>query len=151
MERIEVRGGPLDLRGESVARGASGARTRRLESTFFMINVVFLLLLFFIVAGRLDMNIEVSPPRSDSDVPASLAELRLSIDADGRLRLDREELTLPELARALRTRGRMEGLSVVADAGVDAAIVARVLAGLSELGIGRVKLVTLSRGGADGR
>ena len=129
------------------AGGVGNSKDRRLESTFFMINVIFLLLLFFVVAGNLNMNIEVSPPRADATQPMSAAAAQLVIDARGGLRFNAADLELAALPGAIDAAGRLSELSISADAGVDAVVVARVLEVLAGRDIARITLVTLGRAG----
>jgi biopolymer transport protein ExbD len=128
--------------------GLGSARNRRLESTFFMINVIFLLLLFFVVAGNLNLNIDVSPPRADAAQPMTASVRQLVIDAKGRLRFDGADVDLAALPAVLKGKGRIAELSITADAGIDAVLVAQVLGALSGLDLDHVTLLTLGR--ADG-
>lgn len=130
------------------AGGVGNSRDRRLESTFFMINVIFLLLLFFVVAGNLNMNIEISPPRADATQAMSTSAAQLVIDAKGRLRFNAADLELAALPAAIAAAGRIPELSISADAGVDAVVVAKVLEALAGSDIARITLVTLGRAGA---
>jgi len=127
------------------ASGISSAKDRRLESTFFMINVIFLLLLFFVVAGNLNLNIDVSPPRADAAQPMTSAAQQAVIDAKGRLRVDGADVDIDSLAAVLKAKGRITELTITADAGVDAVLVARVLDALSGLALDHVTLLTLGR------
>lgn len=127
--------------------GIGNAKDRRLESTFFMINVIFLLLLFFVVEGNLNMNIEVSPPRADAEQAMSLTAAQLVVDAKGRLRFNGNDVDLSGLASAVKDAGRLPELSISADAGVDAILVAKVIEALAGLDVGQVTLLTLGRAG----
>lgn len=143
--------GADDLGRSMTAAVAEGARSRRLESTFFMINVIFLLLLFFVVAGNLNMNVEVSPPRSDAELPMQLQDVQLAIDAAGASTLNGTPVAADGLSAAVKALGAVRALSIAADAGVDAVVVARALEAMRELKLERVTLVTLGRAGADGQ
>ena len=59
-----------------------------------MINVVFLLLIFFMLAGALHAIdvLDVDPPRSDSELPRSELESVVLVAADGRLAMGESEL-----------------------------------------------------------
>lgn len=59
---------------------AGEARERRWESTFFMLNVIFLLILFFIVAANFDVQLQIFPPKSDASnsLPADAVELTVT-------------------------------------------------------------------------
>ena len=127
------------------ASGLGSSKDRRLESTFFMINVIFLLLLFFVVAGNLNLNIDVSPPRADAAQPMTASVQQLVIDAKGRLRFDGADVDLAGLPALLKGKGRIAELSITADAGVDAVLVAQVLGALSGLDLDHVTLLTLGR------
>ena len=128
--------------------GLSSSKDRRLESTFFMINVIFLLLLFFVVAGNLNLNVDVSPPRADAAQPMTASAQQLVIDAKGRLRFDGTDVDIDALPALVKAKGRIAELLITADAGVDAVLVARVLDALSGLDLDHVTLLTLGR--ADG-
>ncbi|TDX25369.1 ExbD/TolR family protein [Rhodovulum visakhapatnamense] len=114
------------------------------ESVVPMINVVFLLLIFFLIGARLAPPdpIEVHPPEAASDRPPGGIEALL-IAADGTLayRDARDEDVYPALADAPR-----EGpLTVRADRAVDGVAVARVLARLAAEGVTPVELVAAAR------
>ncbi|NDK35604.1 ExbD/TolR family protein [Rhodovulum sulfidophilum] len=114
------------------------------ESVVPMINVVFLLLIFFLIGARLAPPdpIEIDPPAAASDRPPE-AEAALLVAADGMLAYGdaRDEAVYAALAEAPR-----EGpLSVRADRAAEAAVVARVLARLAAEGVAPVELVAAAR------
>lgn len=141
-----IEGGSIELQG---SRSAGGAKGRRLESTFFMINVIFLLLLFFVVAGNLNLNIDVSPPRADSETPLVQAP-QLVVDANGRLTFNGVELSLATVGAAVKQAGPIAELVITADSEVDAVLVAKLLDALAGLDIERVNLLTLGRAAPEG-
>ncbi len=125
----------------------SKARERRLESTFFLINVIFLLLLFFVVAGKLNLDVTVSPPQAAPGGAGAEAALRVSIEADGTLRLNGEAMSLEALGAALAASAPIASLAIAADRDANAVAVARLLTAAAPHVAGRTTLVTVPRGG----
>jgi biopolymer transport protein ExbD len=119
-----------------------------------LINVVFLLLIFFMLAGRLTDSgpFRVTPPQSTEAAapPASAGEPRratLLLAADGRLSLDGVMLEQSVLRAAMAERlVRYPGLAVrlKADGAAEAAEVVAVMEILRDAGIARVQLFTQS-------
>ncbi|MDO6462305.1 biopolymer transporter ExbD [Granulosicoccaceae sp. 1_MG-2023] len=109
-----------------------------------MINIIFLLLIFFMVAGQIMINANVQLPASLSDSPVSDSSLMLVLQADGTLLLEGESLPVGQLAAALQEAGAGADSPVVAH--VDAALPAQALdplmVAVREAGIGRLTLVT---------
>lgn len=112
----------------------------RQDSVVPMINVAFLLLVFFLMTAVIvpPEPLDVSPPEASSDAN-DMARDVLVITAEG------------ELARgALWGEAVFEGLGdgalhVRADAGLKGADLARILARLSEKGVTEIELVTVPR------
>jgi len=118
-----------------------------------LINVVFLLLIFFMVAGSLSATdpFPVDPPRSAHGASDEPRHLVLLIGADGRLALDGTAVEAADLAAALTERRRGEGgepvVYVKADGGAEAVMVVGVMATLRDAGIDQLRLVTTMAGG----
>lgn len=117
------------------------------EGTLPLINVVFLLLIFFMVAGALERldAFPVEAPRADAGEAAPPEEEVVLIGADGRLAFGTEifpsaEALAGRVARA-RGGGEQRPLTVKADAGAEAAAVVEILHGLRAAGIRRVMLL----------
>ncbi|EDZ44945.1 transport energizing protein, ExbD/TolR family [Rhodobacterales bacterium Y4I] len=115
-------------------------RRPRSESIVPMINVVFLLLIFFLMTSRLAKPdpFEVTPPEAALDTEAA-AEAVLYVDAQGQMHFDGTggEAAIARLAAA------GAGSSVVqlrADAGLEAAALARILRQLAAAGLSRAEL-----------
>ena len=128
------------------------ARPRRAEipeSVLPMINIVFLLLIFFMLAGALtaaDM-FDIDPPVSDSAEPASPSLALLLLDAEGRLALD--SVIIDDRSLTLLMAARLEsqpdsGIHLKADADVPTERVVAVLQALLEAGVTEVTLKTLA-------
>lgn len=119
------------------------------ERVLPLINVVFLLLIFFMLAGRLSEAelFKVTPPQSTGAGEAATEEteaIELLLAADGRLALNGELLEPQDLKAALSARG--SGLADVpatlkADAEADALAVVAVMESLRAAGLRDVRLV----------
>lgn len=117
-----------------------------------LINVVFLLLIFFMLAGRLAATdpLEITPPHSSSQAPAEARDLQVLVAADGRLALDSEVMDESAFEEAVKARlGQDDSLRVwlKADGRADAEHVVAVMEALRDAGVERLKLLTVSGGG----
>lgn len=115
------------------------------ESVVPMINVVFLLLVFFLMTSQIAPPdpVEVAPPTSDRGAPIDQG-VRLFLAADGVPRLD--GLSGAAALAALAARDPADDpVILAADAGLPAETVARVMRQLAELGLARVELSVLPR------
>ncbi len=118
---------------------------RPTENFVPMINVVFLLLIFFLMSAQISAPVpfEVTPPSSSSDAPAD-GPVELSISAEGALFFNGiegeavwDELTgLPEDSNLL----------IRADSAFSAAELTRILLRLNAEGITSIALVTQGDG-----
>jgi biopolymer transport protein ExbD len=124
---------------------AEEARERRWENTFFMLNVIFLLILFFIVAANFDVQLQIYPPRSDAANSLPDSAMQLTVNENGELFLNGETLTRAQLAAEVRKLGEGAQMKIAADANLEAVQVAQLIADLSSAGVSRIGLVTLSR------
>lgn len=124
---------------------AEEARERRWESTFFMLNVIFLLILFFIVAANFDVQLQIFPPRSSASNTLSERAMQLTVNAEGTLFLNGEVIERKDLASRIRALGKGQELKLAADAKLEAIVVARLIQEVSEAGILRLAIVTLAR------
>ena len=112
-----------------------------------MINIVFLLLVFFLVAGRLAAGepFRVSPPLAElGEAPNDNAPLIL-MGIDKAFALDGTQMPEPQLLRALSTRADgapAKAVRLKVDAALEAESVARFLETLKETGVEKVRLMT---------
>ena len=116
-----------------------------------LINVVFLLLIFFMLAGTLAAldPFEIAPPRSSSEGLDETREILVLVGADGRLALDGELVTEGAFGAALTER--LEGFEetdgarvrLKADGQAEATRVVAVMEQLREVGVDRVILLTV--------
>ena len=114
-----------------------------------LINVVFLLLIFFMLAGQIapTESITLAPPRSDSPQSARAAPLVLLIDRTGRISLDGEPLddtTLTERVAEILADGPPH-LQIKADATLEALRLVDLLEQLRAAGAENIDLLTLAR------
>lgn len=116
-------------------------RRPRAESIVPMINVVFLLLIFFLMTSRLAQPdpFEVIPPTAAFD-RAPEAEATLYVDKSGRLSLDGAEGEAA-VARLASVAAPDAVIQLRADANLEAAKAAALLTQLAAAGLARVELV----------
>ncbi len=120
-----------------------------------LINIVFLLLIFFMLAGVVSVpdDAAATPPRSIADGRVRASAGELSIAADGSLYFEGQALAgAGDLPAALRTHlaGRAPAeIRIRADADSDAVRLIAVMAALREAGVSRVRLLTRKPAGDD--
>lgn len=122
------------------------------EQTLPLVNIVFLLLIFFMIAGKLTEPdaFEIALPESTSEASPERLPVTVSISADGRLAVQGEELELDDLQSYLKSQESAdETLSVrlKADGTVDAQRVIEVMDRLRNAGIEKVWMLTTSGDG----
>ncbi len=120
------------------------------ESTIPLINIVFLLLIFFMLAGRLSapMPFQAEPPESKQQQRAGEAATTVYVAADGRLAVGETDTALADLAaRVAERRGADGRVRVHADGRADANRVIAVLDALRDAEIREVHLLTRPAGG----
>lgn len=116
-----------------------------------LINVVFLLLIFFMVVGRLSGSdpFEIAPPVSASDGDATGREMTILVAADGRLALDdavMDEAALQAEVAARIAAGGAGPVRLKADGDAEAVAVVGVMEMLRAAGVERLKLLTVPEG-----
>jgi len=128
-------------------RFAAPIRRTETENTLPLINVVFLLLIFFMVAGRLSESdpFVVIPPQSSSEVPPGERDLVMHIHADGRIAVEGSAVALEDLgaevARLLPDGGAVR---LKADGNTDASLVVGAMEALRDAGVERLNLLTVT-------
>jgi biopolymer transport protein ExbD len=119
------------------------------ENLIPLINIVFLLLIFFMVAGRLAPNdpVVVHPVSSRSPDSGQSTSTMLIIDRQGTLWLNGAPVDHTTLVSRLAETPRADGqpLQIKADAEVPAARVMDILAQLRAAGAEQLELLTLAR------
>ena len=109
------------------------------ESIVPMINVVFLLLIFFLMTSQLTAPepFEVTPPEAQSEAEVA-AERIVFVSPEGRVVFEEHE---GEAAFAALGAGGNAAIQLRADAGMEAAKLAKILRALAEAGLTQVELV----------
>ena len=110
-----------------------------------LINVVFLLLAFFMIAGQIQRSdaVRVAPPVSISETFPAEQRMELAVVADGTVYLDGEAVPLEELGSATTSRSPdRRAILVKADADLDVTRLEAVLEELARAGASRVALAT---------
>ena len=113
-----------------------------------LINVVFLLLIFFMLAGQLAAldPVQVDPPRSASQGEVGPHDLVIMLAADGRLALDDTLIDAAALGPALAARladTPPVQVWLKADGQADSTRVIALMETLREAGVARLKLLTV--------
>lgn len=119
------------------------------ERVLPLINIVFLLLIFFMLAGRLTAEqTNIEPPLSTSRDSSSPQAVTLSMDARGRLFLNGSMVPQDHLRLALArypARGdHGSPLVLRASAAVEATKVVAVMSRLRDAGIDQLQLLTIT-------
>ena len=111
-----------------------------------MINVVFLLLIFFMVAGQLSAAdaLVVTPPASRQALAQPRDGTTLLLDAQGALALDNQPVVLEGLDALLQARARTQPASLIlkVDAATTAQTLDPVLQAIHRAGISQLTLLT---------
>ena len=117
-----------------------------------LINVVFLLLIFFMLAGRFSAAdpFQIDPPRSASEGVATERDILVLVGADGRLALDGDIIEEATLGAAVADRlspDKTMRLWLKADGSAEATRVVEVMELLRAAGAERLRLLTVTGGG----
>ena len=112
-----------------------------------LINIVFLLLIFFLVAGAIREvePVEVDPPRSLVEAESVTDALTIYVASDGRIALGETMLDRNAFDQAIAAAVAADPdqpIRIVADRDVEAVKVISILETLRASGSSRVKLVT---------
>ncbi|MES0871096.1 ExbD/TolR family protein [Pseudovibrio sp. SCP19] len=115
---------------------------RTLENTIPLINIVFLMLIFFLFAGSIDRDDakNVSPAETQEQSSRELIAGALIIAPDGTMTQNEQPVQVENL---IPLEGSEEPLMVVADKALSGQTLARTLAALKKQGFSDVTLVTV--------
>jgi biopolymer transport protein ExbD len=134
---------------------SAGSEARELSSIddriMPLINIVFLLLIFFLVAGviREVEPVEVDPPASTVEADDKTADLTLYVGADGQLAFDDrllDETAFNAAIMASLAENPDRSVRIVADKAIGSGKVIAVLETLRTAGAARVRLTTRLQG-----
>jgi biopolymer transport protein ExbD len=113
-----------------------------------LVNIVFLLLIFFMLLGRITSPevLDVRPPASTSGAQIDTRrDILILVSNDGRLALNDDEieqdLLLSAVAKLLDEEPAIR-VRIKADAGLDAVTLIRLMEHLKEAGVKRLLLLT---------
>lgn len=111
-----------------------------------LINIVFLLLIFFLIAGQVtqQQNAEIQPPISNAEPSMRNPEWLLEMDAAKQLRLNGESTALETLAQRLSLADAERPLSIKLDRALRAGDMDEVLHVVRTSGAAKVMLLTTS-------
>ena len=123
------------------------------QSVLPLINVVFLLLIFFMLAGQLAASdpFVIEPPKSQSEAQNAPEDMMIQISADGRFALDGIEMSKEEVIEAARRRlisapdTAPPALRLKADGRTEAREIVNLMQDLRQAGFEKLKLLTLPR------
>lgn len=120
-------------------------RKPRAESIVPMINVVFLLLIFFLMTSQIAPPdpFDVTAPNVQDGAGAK-ADLTLYVSSTGRMHFDGVE-GAAALSRLQALSGEETEVLLRADATLEAVLLAEILTELSQLGLTRVELVVIAQ------
>lgn len=119
--------------------------------------MLVLLVIFMVTAPLLTAGVPVNLPDSAAKaLPQEPKQVMLSLEADGRLFLDRREVPGGDLPQALAglpkdADGRMPQVTLRADRGLDYGRVMGVMGDLNRAGFNRIALVTNAHAPVSGR
>lgn len=121
------------------------------ENVLPLINVVFLLLIFFMLAGAMTAAdpFEVEPPKTKNAVADEIQPKLVVISAEGRYALQGKEVGRDELLAMAADWARQEEpppVRIKADGRLPADDLIELLGGLGAAGLEQVKLLTLNTG-----
>ncbi len=125
------------------------------ENVLPLINIVFLLLIFFMIAGTLSAAapFEVDPPAADSPAETAPPGDGVAIASDGRIAFAGRPVDASQVAQRARDwRSSNEAgvpLAVQADAGAPTERLLRVIDALRAAGIERIRLLAVGGDRAD--
>ncbi|WP_420561889.1 ExbD/TolR family protein [Tepidicaulis sp.] len=120
---------------------------RQIESVVPLINVVFLLLIFFLLTGTLKKTdtVDVELPTGQVDDKKQEEELILYVEADGFVHF--QDLTMdaqmaPYMLRNRFSKLAVQAVTVKADQAADAHDLIQLMEGLRNIGVKEVMLIT---------
>ena len=117
-----------------------------IEPVLPLINVVFLLLIFFMVAGQLAPGLpaNVTPPESSAAAADSDEPIRLVVDQHGNLFWQDEPMAIADMPDRLDGLRKDRPVQLLTDGKIPVVLLRPALEGLRNAGITDVLLVTRS-------
>ncbi len=138
------------LQSQNQLRAVSRRKSSSDENMIPLINIVFLLLIFFMVAGQIQAQdgSDIRPPVTsdlETDTPPMVD---VQINRQNEIQLDGSSMSLEQLQAVMATEryADAEHLLIKADRDVKAADLGVLLDGLRESGIDSIRLLTEKSG-----
>jgi biopolymer transport protein ExbD len=112
-----------------------------------MINIIFLLLIFFIIAGSIEVvdTLDVLPPKANAADNKPQVNAIIYLSKDGRIALNSDivaEKDLPTVIKTLFIDNPKQQVSIKSDAGVPAKTLLMVMKLIEQSGGSEVSLIT---------
>lgn len=128
----------------------AGSRKRHDDPILPLINIVLLLLIFFMLAGRIAATdpFDLKPPQSISEAGDDPELMIVQFGQGGEVAIDGEVIAIEELDRALEARLSADppsGARIKAHGAAAAPDVIELIARLGDAGIEDLKLMTVAR------
>jgi len=123
---------------------------RELVNITPLIDVVFILLVFFMLAGAIEPSepFPLAPAASSSEIRGDVQDFVVLVDADGRIALDDRELSRDDLVAAVRgalTERPGALIQLKPDADADAVTVIKIMEEIRDAGAAYIVLLTVGR------
>jgi biopolymer transport protein ExbD len=123
--------------------------TQKFENILPLVNVVFLLLIFFMLAGAFSKPdaFKVVVPTAENDNTADRKVLTILMNSEGELALDNTILSSEDLKNIVTDKvenGPLVLLQLKADANASATRLVDVMENLSDTGLNSIHLLTVS-------
>lgn len=114
-----------------------------------LVDVMLVLLVVFIVTAPLLTNaVHVNLPKTEETAPPEEKEaVYLSVDAQGKIFIDKKEISIDSIESELKTRKEADpelALNLNADDGVQYGTVAKVMSSIERAGVTKLSVLTLS-------
>ena len=117
-------------------------KASREENVIPMINIIFLLLLYFMVVGNLSPDYNVNPPFASQEKELSSLIPTISVTKEGQLRFENIPVSWEELGTRLRSVSDLDKIKIYADAESDALTISEIMKTAANVGIVQFVLVT---------
>ncbi len=130
---------------DELRRRVFGKKKAQEENVIPMINIIFLLLLYFMIVGNLQPDYDIVPPASTRQALPAAEIPTVSVDRDDTLRFEGRSVDWDTLKRELGAVAGIDELKIYADAKVSALTVSKIMKSASEAGVLQFILVTQRR------
>ena len=115
-----------------------------------LVDVMLVLLVVFIVTAPLITNaVHVNLPKTEETAPPDEKEaIYLSVDAQGKVFLEKQEIALEAIENELKSRKEKDpelALNLNADDGVQYGTVAKVMSSIERAGVTKLSVLTLAK------